>query len=103
MNFLKVINLIQKKSLGTCFPLTFLNCNKICNTRPISLYKKDGSIFKYNNYTVFRVEKIICDTVKLRALVESNNSFSFTSIFVIVCPKDFCVIRSFPDTSIACI
>lgn len=63
LNLLKVINLLQKNSSSNC-PID-ISCSKpylgpsptmLCfNTRPISLYKRDGTVFEVSNHTVFRV------------------------------------------------
>ena len=111
LNSLKVIDLLQKNSL--CSEKYSLGCDKpylgpdynpICyNTRPISLYKRDGSIFMLNTYQVFRVEKVSKNCVLLQALSGTSPNFTATGEFVSISPDCFCVIRSFPDTSITCI
>lgn len=100
LNTLKVIDLLQR-NCNTYLPSYLGPYNNCCyNTRPISLYQKDGSIFSFCSYQIFRVEKVSNLCVLLQALTDS---FSATGVFVNVSPSCFCVIRSFPDTSITCI
>ncbi len=111
LNLLKVIDLLQRNSSNDCSfefgcdkPYLGPTASSVCyNTRPISLYKKDGSIFSVNNYTVFRVEKVENDCVVLQALSGTSPNFSATGEFVTISAKCFCVIRCFPDTSITCL
>lgn len=111
LNLLKVIDLLQKNSAHnspidiTCSkPYLGPNPTVVCfNTRPISLYKKDGTIFQVSNYTVFRVENIDNDCVILQALAGSGTNFSATGEFVTITSNCFCAIRCLPDTSITCL
>ncbi len=83
LNLLKVIDLLQRNSSNDCSfefgcdkPYLGPTASSVCyNTRPISLYKKDGSIFSVNNYTVFRVEKVENDCVVLQALSGTSPNF----------------------------
>ena len=111
LNLLKVIDLLQRNSIsskaleeGCNRPFLGPNMNLSCyNTRPISLYKKDGSLFSMNGFSVFRVEKVEDDCVILQALTGTSPSFVATGEFVTISPSCFCVIRCFPDTSITCL
>lgn len=110
LNLLKVIDLLQKNSssdyaIDSSCDKPYLGpvCTPVCyNTRPISLYKKDGSLFSMNGFNVFRVEKVEDSCVTLQALT-GTTSFVATGEFVTISPSCFCVIRCFPDTSITCI
>ncbi len=111
LNLLKVIDLLQKNSttgcsleLGCDRPYLGPSSTMICyNTRPISLYKKDGSLFQVANYSVFRVEKVENDCVVLQALSGTSPNFVATGEMVTISANCFCVIRCFPDTSITCL
>lgn len=111
LNLLKVIDLLQRNSSNHCIleegcerpflgPSESFSCY---NTRPISLYTKDGSLFSISNNTVFRVEKVEDDCVTLQALSSSGSNYTATGEFVTISPSCFCVIRCFPDTSITCL
>ncbi len=110
-NLLKVIDLLQRNSTnhesfatGCDKPYLGPACTTICfNTRPISLYKKDGSLFSVNDYSVFRVEHVENNCVTLRALSGTNPNYTATEVFVTISPTCFCVIRCYPDTSITCL
>lgn len=111
LNLLKVIDLLQKNSSNNC-PVD-ISCSKpylgpnptmLCfNTRPISLYKRDGTVFKVSDYTVFRVENIDNNCVTLQALNGISPNFTATGEFVTISSNCFCAIRCFPDTSITCL
>lgn len=112
LNLLKVIDLLQRNSAnhhvleeGCARPfLGSMPNNCDCyNTRPISLYTKDGSLFNFCDTNFFRVEKIDDNCVVLQALKECDGSYIATRKFVTVDTKCFCVIRCFPDTFIPCL
>ena len=111
LNLLKVIDLLQKNSTNHCTlendctrPYLGPNGNFSCyNTRPISLYTKEGNLFTFSDTTFFRVEKVENSCVTLQALTKNNESYTATNEFVTVHANCFCVIRCFPDTSITCI
>ena len=111
LNLLKVIDLLQRNSSNQC--ITEEGCNRpflgptstfTCyNTRPISLYTKEGNLYTLSNYSIFRVEKIDDDCVTLQALSGTDPNYTATGEFVSISPKCFCVIRCYPDTSITCL
>lgn len=73
---LKVIDVLQKNANGNeCFdesctrPYLGSTPNIICfNTRPVTFYTKDGSLFTANESSVFRVESVNNCCVKCRIL-----------------------------------
>lgn len=112
LNLLKVIDLLQRNSSNHCimeegcnrpFLGPSINNCKCYNTRPISLYTKDGKVFTFSNTSFFRVEKIDGNCISLQALNKVNNTYTATGEFVTVFANCFCVVRCFPDTSITCL
>ena len=111
-NLLKFIDLLQKNStndnfcdLGCHKPLLRPVTNSICyNSRPISIYNKNGEVFTVENdgvtYSRFRVENVSNDCVKLRALNynASNNDYTSTNSYTTVNTKCICVVKCFSDT-----
>lgn len=111
LNLLKVIDLLQRNSVNSCNneegcirpflgPSNTVSCY---NTRPISLYTKDGSLFTFSGSSVFRVERVDDDCVVLQVLSGVNPNYTATGEVVTVSPRCFCAIRCFPDTSITCL
>lgn len=111
LNLIKVIDLLQKNSMDYCSlehecsrPYLGPNGNFSCyNTRPISLYTKEGELFTFFNTSFFRVEEVHNSCVTLQALIKSNDSYVATNEFITINTNCFCVIRCFNDTSITCI
>ena len=111
LNLLKVIDLLQRNSIsskslenGCNRPFLGPSMNLSCyNTRPISLYTRDGNLFTYANTTFFRVEAVDDCSVVLRRLIKTNDLYTATNDFVTISANCFCVIRCFPDTSITCL
>lgn len=111
LNMLKVIDLLQKNSssntpvdISCSKPYLGPNPNLLCfNTRPISLYKRNGTIFEVSNHTVFRVESIDNDCITLQVLQGLSPNFSATGEFITISSNCFCAIRCFPDTFITCL
>ena len=113
---LKVIDIIQKES--GCLDLDegcdrpFLGNTSgafFYNTRPITLYNRDGSLFKATYYvnnvattsSVFRVEEVNDCCAKLRILVSNEDgSYTATNEFLTVNLECFCILRCLSDTSI---
>lgn len=114
-NLLKVIDLLQRNSsnkfcseegcsrsyLG---PTVSLQCY---NTRPISFYTKDGSLFTFSNDTItssfFRVEKVKDGCVVLRVLTLADGTYTSTNEFITIPTRCICAMRCFEDTSIDCL
>ena len=78
------------------------NCD-CYNTRPISLYTKDGSLFSFCCNHFFRVEKINDNCVTLQALKTCDDGYIATREFITIDTNCFCVVRCFPDTFIPCL
>ncbi len=111
-NLLKLICLLQENSVNdTCKDSS---CTRpylgpvydcICyNTRPISIYIKDGSLFTINTLdgdaSVFRIEKVNDGCVTLRALINNNGTYLSTNSFVTVNINCICVVRCHDDVVI---
>lgn len=85
-NLLRYICLLQDNSMSNCLnnnscdrPFLGIN-NSICyNTRIISIYRKDGSLFTINNNSFFRVMNVTNNCCKLLIL---NNSYQSTNEFI---------------------
>lgn len=111
LNLLKVIDILQRnssssKKIGEGCTRPFLGPDIISscyNTRPISLYTKNGTIFTSSGNSIFRVEKVSCSCVTLRGLTLSNGSYIATNQLVTINPSCICVVRCYPDTSITCL
>lgn len=114
-NLLKVIDLLQRNSSnkfcseeGCARPYLGPTASLQCyNTRPISFYTKDGSLFIFSNDTItssfFRVEKVKNGCVVLRVLTLTDGTYTSTNEFITVPTRCICVIRCFEDTSIDCL
>lgn len=104
-NLLKLISLLQKNSTskrcleeGCSRPLLGPNFNCLCyNTRPISIYTKNGSLFTSNNSSVFRIEKVKDNCVVLRILELRDGTYFSTNNYVTVNINCICVVRCFDD------
>lgn len=112
LNLLKVIDLLQRNSAnhhvleeGCARPfLGAFDNNLICyNTRPISLYTKDGSVFSFLDTTFFRIERVKDNCVTLQALKTCDDGYIATREFITIDTNCFCVVRCFPDTFIPCL
>ena len=92
------------------------NTSFIFNTRPITLYTSNNTLFEapytLNGTTgtssVFRVEKVTDSTATLRVLAPNPNTESAfpyvsTDSFIIVNSSCVCAIRCLPDTFIDCL
>ncbi len=115
---LKVIDILQKrKKSDNCFDL---GCTKpifgptpsfVCyNTRPITLYSKDGSLFtvSLNNNggtsSIFRVEDVdgCCATLSALTYNADDATYTRTNQFVTVNLKCFCAIKCLEDAIVDC-
>lgn len=114
-NLLKFINLLQINSTTdniqdkTCTrPYLGPICRTICyNTRPITLYTKNGDLFEttytLNNETLtsstFRVEKVEDNCVTLLILATNpDGTFTNTNSFITVNLKCICAVKCLNDT-----
>ena len=114
---LKVIDIIQKES-------GFLDIDEGCdrpflvntsgaffyNTRPITLYNRDGSLFKVTYYvnnvattsSVFRVEEVddCCAKLRILSTVVSDDVtvYASTGEYVTINLNCFCVLQCLDDT-----
>lgn len=87
---LKVIDVLQKNANGNdCFdesctrPYLGSIPNVICfNTRPVTFYTKDGSLFTANESSVFRVESVNNCCVKCRILRPNPDTSDVTRRFI---------------------
>lgn len=115
---LKVIDILQKECSPECFPE---GCDKpflgggecfIYNTRPITLYSRNGNLFTANYYidnvlnrsNTFRVEDVDGCCAKLRILqtvvTEESTTYTSTNEFVTVNLECFCILKCLDDTFI---
>ena len=104
-NLLRYIFLLQNNSTKTCISN---GCDKpylgptnsfICyNTRVISLYRKDGSLFSVGGNTTFRIMDISNDTITLLALSNNENIYSSTNQFTTININCICAVRCITDT-----
>ncbi len=113
---LKVIDILQKECSNECVsegcdrPFLGLNGCYIYNTRPITLYNRDGGIFNVNYYVnnqlttsnIFRVENVsgCCATLRILTsqVVEEVPVYTATNEFVTVNLECFCILRCLDDT-----
>ena len=87
---LKVIDILQKNANGNdCFdesctrPYLGSTPNIICfNTRPVTFYTKDGSLFTANESSVFRVESVNNCCVKCRILRPNPDTSDVTRVYL---------------------
>ncbi len=121
---LKVIDILQKNASGECScdesctrPFLGTTPNIVCfNTRPVTFYMRDGSLFTatYQSSTgissssVFRVEKVKGCCVKLRILEENpdttdpTRTYIGTNQFITINLDCICVISCLDDIIIDC-
>lgn len=113
---LKVIDILQKECSNECVsegcdrPFLGLNGCYIYNTRPITLYTRNGDLFTVNYYqnnqlttsSVFRVENVkgCCATLRILNVtnIEDPATYTATSEFVTVNLECFCILRCLDDT-----
>lgn len=116
---LKVIDILQKRQTNDeCFeegctkPIIGPTQNIVCyNTRPITLYTRDGSLFSVSydsesdSSTIFRVEDVDGCCAKLRVLIynSEDNTYTKTNQFVTVNLKCFCVVKCLDDAIVDCL
>ena len=105
-NLLKYISLLQTNSISNCDNVN--SCSKpflgdisssCYNTRVISLYKRDGSLFTtvYNNTTssVFRIMSITGNCCTLLILTPTN--YQSTNQFITLDLNCICAVRCIED------
>ncbi len=89
-NLLKLICLLQDNSTNACFfqnecqkpflgPTTI---NPYYNTRVVSFYKKDGTLFTSNTSSYFRIMNTNEGSATLLILEKQNNLFSSTGEYI---------------------
>lgn len=116
-NLLKVICLLQDNSTCNCNledgcakPFLGPSINNTCyNTRVISLYKKDGTLFTTNYSTnnnendlssYFRIMNINNNCATLLILNNNNGTYNSTNQFITIDLKCICAIKCITDTNI---
>lgn len=116
-NLLKFINLLQINSttksgqdLSCKRPFLGPICETVCyNTRPITLYKKNGELFEttytYNNETrnssIFRIENIFDNCVKLLILQQNqDNTYTNTNSYITINLNCICAVKCLQDTMV---
>lgn len=114
LNLLKVINLLQKNSENYCFSnhrcdYPFLGNNYsglFYNTRVLSFYKKDGSLFSTNYFdnnsniqssSFFRLMNVDENSVTLLILSFNGTNYTSTNQFLTIDLKCICAIRCIDD------
>lgn len=113
-NLLKLLCLLQDNSLNKCSlddgcikPFLGPTINNICyNTRVLTLYKKDGTIFS-TNYTntnnelissnYFRVNSINDDCATLLILENNDGIYSSTKQFITINLRCICAVKCIND------
>lgn len=106
-NLLRYIFLLQNNSTNKCItdgcdkPYLGPTNSFICyNTRVISLYRKDGSLFSVGGNTTFRIMDISNNTITLLALSNNENIYSSTNQFTTININCICCVRCITDTTI---
>lgn len=111
---LKVIDVLQKESTcenlpeGCSRPFLGPNGLVLYNTRPITLYTKNGNLFTANYFvnnvlttsSVFRVENVNGCCATLRILQTAGETYTSTNEFITVNLECFCIIRCLNDISL---
>ena len=111
---LKVIDVLQKESIcenlpeGCSRPILGIVEPNNFNTRPITLYTRDGSLFTVNYYvdnvlttsSVFRVENVTGCCATLRILATNGETYTSTNEFVTINTECFCILRCLNDISL---
>lgn len=111
-NLLKYICLLQNNSNKLCInegctkPFLGPNIEVECyNTRVISLYKKDGSLYTLNydstnTSSLFRIMNIEGNSLTLLVLSNNDNTYSSTNRYITINTNCICAIRCITDVSI---
>ena len=99
-NLLKYIDLLQNNSLNRCDNRLGLSISTY-NTRVISLYKRDGSLFIFNNSSLFRIMDIRDNRVLILLLNYDNGIYSSTNQFITIDISSISCIRCIEDTYIS--
>lgn len=113
---LKVIDILQKECSPECYKegcdRPFLGSGEylIYNTRPITLYNRDGSLFTASYYvdnvlttsSVFRVEDVkgCCCRCRILQAVPGGDTYTATNQFITINLECFCIISCLDDTYI---
>ena len=109
-DLLKIIYLLQNSSINNydinnCLKPYLGNIeNNLYNTRPISIYTKNGSLFSidYNdsNISVFKVEKIKDNTLTLKPLINNEGNLELTNNSIKINTNCIYAIRCLDDVFI---
>lgn len=113
---LKVIDILQKECSPECYKegcdRPFLGNGEylIYNTRPITLYNRDGSLFTASYYvnnvlttsSVFRVEDVneCCARCRILQPETDSNTYTATNQFITLNLECFCILSCLNDTYI---
>ena len=98
-NLLKYILLLQNNSLNKCN--TNLGSSiSTYNTRVISLYKKDGTLYTINNSSIFRINNIDNNSLLLLILDNNNGNYTSTNQYITIDISCICAVRCIEDTYI---
>jgi len=107
-NLLKFICLLQDNSIHACSSLDecqkpYLGpttINPYYNTRVVSFYKKDGTLFTSNTSSYFRIMNMNENCATFLILEKQNNTFSSTGEYITIhlrcigavcCIQDICL------------
>lgn len=116
-NLLKFILLLQNNSsdkINDCFgcdkPFLGPTINKVCyNTRVITLYSKDGTIFtvpygdSISESSYFRIKQINDNCCTLLILRKENDEFYSTGQTIVINVNCICAVKCIKDTYINCL
>ena len=111
---LKVIDVLQKETNfgsleeGCSRPVLGALQSSSFNTRPITLYTRNGTLFTVNYYvnnvlttsSVFRVENVNGCCATLRILAPAGDTYTSTNEFVTINTECFCVLSCLTDISL---
>ena len=108
-NLLKLICLLQENSTSAC---SFQNecqkpflgpttVNPYYNTRVVSFYKKDGTLFTTdidgNTSSYFRIMNVENNSVTLLILINNDNTYTTTNQLITINISCICAIRCIED------
>lgn len=110
-NLLKYICLLQDNSTNTCINEGCIkpylgNISIDCfNTRVISLYKKDGSLYEVNydssnTSSLFRIMSINNNSTTLLILTNNGDTYTSTKVYTTIDTSCICAVRCITDTLI---
>ena len=117
--------IVKLQKQGQCFdggiqscdrPFLGINNNNVFNTRPITLYTSNNTLFEApytlgdtsSTSSVFRVEKVTSDSATLRVLAPNPDTTSIfpyvkTESFLVVNCNCICAIQCLADTFVDCV